>query len=157
VELEDRAEVKPKGETMPSAIFHFASIEVDLNTGLDIRDITDDLNRIIGRSGVENGTANASIVGSTGSLTSIEYEPGVIQDLKDAINRIAPKNIAYAHEMAWHDGNGHSHVQAALLGPSISLPIRKGRLKLGTWQQVVAINHDNRARKRSIEVTLIGV
>ena len=142
---------------MASTIFHFATIAVNLNTGIDIQNITDDLNRLIGRAGIENGTLNASIVGSTGSLTTIEYEPGVVQDLKDAINRIAPQDIAYAHEMAWHDGNGHSHVQAALLGPSIALPIRKAQLKLGTWQQVVAINHDNRARKRSIEVTLMGV
>lgn len=142
---------------MNAAIFHFATIEVDLHTGIDIRDITDDLNHIIGRSGIENGTANACVVGSTGSLTTIEYEPGVVQDLKEAIDRIAPKNIAYAHELAWHDGNGHSHVQAALLGPSIALPIRNGRLKLGTWQQVVAINHDNRSRKRLIEVTMVGV
>ncbi|BBO82631.1 hypothetical protein DSCO28_31970 [Desulfosarcina ovata subsp. sediminis] len=142
---------------MTATIFHITTIEVDLNTGIDIQDITDDLNRIIGRSGIENGIANACIVGSTGSLTTIEFEPGVVQDLKDAIDRIAPENLAYAHELAWHDGNGHSHVQAALLGPSIALPIRKARLKLGTWQQVVAINHDNRARKRSIEVTLVGV
>ena len=110
---------------MASSIFHFATIEVALNTGPDIRDITDDLNRIIGRSGIENGQATACIVGSTGSLTTIEYEPGVVQDLKDAINRLAPKDLAYAHELAWHDGNGHSHVQAALLGPSIALPIRQ--------------------------------
>lgn len=142
---------------MPSTIFHFANIEVDLRTGIDIRDITDDLNRIIGHSRIENGTANACVVGSTGSLTTIEYEPGVVQDLKDAIDRIAPRDMAYAHELPWHDGNGHSHVQAALLGPSIALPIRKGRLKLGTWQQVVAVNHDNRSRKRSIEVTVIGL
>ena len=142
---------------MPATIFHFATIEIDLRMGIDIKDITDDLNRIIGRSGIENGTANACVVGSTGSLTTIEHEPGVVQDLKDAIDRIAPKDMAYAHELAWHDGNGHSHVQAALLGPSIALPIRKGLLKLGTWQQVVAINHDNRSRKRSIEVTLIGL
>ncbi len=142
---------------MPATVFHCATIDVDLHPGIDIRDITDDLNRIISRSGIENGTANASVVGSTGSLTTIEFEPGVVQDLKDAIDRIAPKNMAYAHELAWHDGNGHSHVQAALLGPSIALPIRSGRLHLGTWQQVVAINHDNRSRKRPIEVTLIGV
>ena len=142
---------------MPSTIFHFATIEVNLNTGPDIQDITDDLNRMIGRSGMENGLAAACIVGSTGSLSTIEFEPGVVQDLKDAINRLAPPEMAYAHELAWHDGNGHSHVQAALLGPSIALPVRGGRLKLGTWQQVVAINHDNRPRKRSIEVTLMGV
>ena len=142
---------------MPSAIFHFATIEVDLNTGPDIRDITDDLNRIIGRSGIQNGQASACIVGSTGSLTTIEYEPGVVQDLKDAINRLAPRDLAYAHELAWHDGNGHSHVQAALMGPSLVLPIRRGELRMGTWQQVVAVNHDNRSRRRTIEVTLTGV
>jgi secondary thiamine-phosphate synthase enzyme len=80
-----------------------------------------------------------------------------VQDLKDAINRLAPKNAAYAHELAWHDGNGHSHVQAALLGPSITLPIRRARLMLGSWQQVVAINHDNRSRRRKIKLTLLGV
>ena len=142
---------------MASSIFHFATMEVALNTGPDIQDITDDLNRIVGRSGIETGQATACIVGSTGSLTTIEYEPGVVQDLKDAINRLAPKDLAYAHELAWHDGNGHSHVQAALLGPSIALPIRRARLMLGTWQQVVAINHDNRSRRRTIEVTLFGV
>jgi len=142
---------------MAQSIFHFATMAVALNTGPDIQDITDDLNRIIGRSGIETGQATACIVGSTGSLTTIEYEPGVVQDLKDAINRLAPKDLAYAHELAWHDGNGHSHVQAALLGPSIALPIRRARLKLGTWQQVVAINHDNRSRRRAIEVTLFGV
>lgn len=142
---------------MPSFIFHFTTVEVDLNTGPDIRDITDNLNRIIGHSGIQNGQVTASIVGSTGSLTTIEYEPGVVQDLKDAIGRLAPPDLAYAHELAWHDGNGHSHVQAALLGPSIALPIREGCLRLGTWQQVVAVNHDNHPRRRTIEVTLSGV
>ena len=142
---------------MASSIFHFATIEVSLNVGPDIRDITDELSRIIGRSGIESGQVTACMVGSTGSLTTIEYEPGVIQDLKDAINRLAPKDVAYAHELAWHDGNGHSHVQAALMGPSIALPIRKGQLRLGTWQQVAAINHDNRSRHRTIEATLSGI
>jgi len=142
---------------MTAAIFHFSTLEMPFRTGIDIQNITDDLNRLVARSGIENGTVNACVIGSTGSLTTIEFEPGVVQDLKDAIDRIAPKGIAYAHELAWHDGNGHSHVQAALLGPSIALPIRNGRLKLGTWQQVVAINHDNRSRKRPIEVTLIGI
>ena len=142
---------------MASSIFHFATIEVSLNVGPDIRDITDELSRIIGRSGIENGQVTACMVGSTGSLTTIEYEPGVIQDLKDAINRLAPKDLAYAHELACHDGNGHSHVQAALMGPSIALPIRKGQLRLGTWQQVAAIHHDNRSRHRTIEVTLSGI
>jgi secondary thiamine-phosphate synthase enzyme len=135
---------------------HYESIEVHLNTGVDICDITPNLNEVIRESGVTNGQLSAAIVGSTGSLTTIEYEPGVVEDLKRAINSLAPPGMDYAHEAAWHDGNGHSHVQAALLGPSIALPVRNGRLKTGTWQQVVAINHDNGPRTRRIEVTVVG-
>ncbi len=132
------------------------SIEVSLRTGPDISDITPALIGLIRESGIENGQLSAAMVGSTGSLTSIEYEPGVVLDLKRAINSLAPPGIEYEHEKAWHDGNGHSHVQAALLGPSIALPIRNGNLKTGTWQQVVAINHDNHPRQRTIEVTIVG-
>jgi secondary thiamine-phosphate synthase enzyme len=132
------------------------SLKVNLSSGPDIRDITPLLEEIIHESQVENGSLCASMVGSTGSLTTIEFEPGVVRDLMAAVNRLAPPDLEYAHEKAWHDGNGHSHVQAAILGPSIALPIRKGHLKTGTWQQVVAINHDNRSRQRSIEVTITG-
>jgi secondary thiamine-phosphate synthase enzyme len=132
------------------------SIEVSLGTGPDISDITPALIGAIRKSGIEIGQLSAAMVGSTGSLTTIEYEPGVVEDLKRAINLLAPPGIDYAHEAAWHDGNGHSHVQAALLGPSMVLPIRNGHLKTGTWQQVVAINHDNHPRKRTIEITIIG-
>jgi secondary thiamine-phosphate synthase enzyme len=136
---------------------HTARLVVQLETGPDIRDITGELDRIIRQGGVREGTLAASVVGSTGSLTTIEYEPGVVDDLKAAIERLAPRDGVYAHEEAWHDGNGHSHVQAALLGPSLHLPVREGRLELGTWQQVVVINHDNRPRRRPIEVTVTGV
>lgn len=132
------------------------SITIRLDTGPDIVDVTGELNKVIHDSKIKAGNLMATIVGSTGSITTLEYEPGVVDDLKEAINRIAPPGIYYAHEEAWHDGNGHSHVQAALLGPSISLPVRAGRLKLGTWQQVVVINHDNKPRQRSVEVTIIG-
>lgn len=132
------------------------TLEVSLDTGPDIIDITPGLMRCIENAGITEGTLSATMVGSTGSLTTIEYEPGVVEDLKQAIKRLAPPGIVYAHELAWHDGNGHSHVQAALLGPSIALPIRKEKLLLGTWQQAVAINHDNRSRRRSIEVTIVG-
>jgi len=133
------------------------TIDVSLATGPDLIDITDKLSASVLRSRIIEGTMSAVMVGSTGSLTTIEYEPGVVADLKQAISRLAPPDLPYAHELAWHDGNGHSHVQAALMGPSITLPIRAGKLRLGTWQQVVAINHDNRPRKRSIEVTIIGM
>lgn len=135
----------------------WGQVIANLKVGPDLIDITDDIENIMLNSGIRNGSLNATVVGSTGSLTTIEYEPGVVMDLKRAIARLAPPEEKYEHEMAWHDGNGHSHVQAALLGPSVVLPVREGRLKLGTWQQVVAINHDNRARKRAIEVTVIGV
>ena len=142
---------------MKHASMFFGSIEVRLQIGPDICDITPELERLVKSSNVGDGCLCAATVGSTGSLTAIEFEPGVVEDLKRAINRLAPPGMEYEHEKAWHDGNGHSHVQAALLGPSIVLPIRNGKLKLGTWQQVVAINHDNRARNRSIEVTITGI
>jgi secondary thiamine-phosphate synthase enzyme len=132
------------------------SLKVRLDRGPDIRNITALLERMVFESQVGNGSLWATMVGSTGSLTTIEFEPGVVKDLMAAVNRLAPPDLEYDHEKAWHDGNGHSHVQAALLGPSIALPIRKGRLKTGTWQQAVAINHDNRSRERTIEVTIIG-
>lgn len=141
---------------MNSAFVFIGSVEVDLRLGPDVSDITQELNKLVKQSGITNGSLYATNIGSTGSLTTIEYEPGVVSDLKRAINRLAPPEDFYEHEKAWHDGNGHSHVQAALLGPSLALPIRKGKLLLGTWQQVVAINHDNRARKRKIEVTITG-
>jgi len=141
---------------MKSVSVYCKSLKVNLDSGPDIRDITPVLEKMIHESRIENGSLCATMVGSTGSLTTIEFEPGVVRDLVAAVNRLAPPHFEYEHEKAWHDGNGHSHVQAALLGPSIALPIRKGRLKTGTWQQVVAINHDNRSRQRTVEVTITG-
>ena len=141
---------------MKSVIIFIDTIDIELKIGPDMDDITSELEDLIGESKIQNGNLCATMVGSTGSITTIEYEPGVVQDLKRAINTLAPPGLEYEHEKAWHDGNGHSHVQAALLGPSIVLPIRNGRLRLGTWQQVVAINHDNGPRTRPVEVTIIG-
>ncbi len=135
---------------------HMATITVDLGMGPDIRDVTGELNRVVTAAGIRDGVLAASVVGSTGSVTTIEYEPGVVEDLKRAVNRLAPPGDDYAHEQAWHDGNGHSHVQAALMGPSIQIAVRDGRLLLGTWQQVVVVNHDNRPRKRPVAVTVTG-
>jgi secondary thiamine-phosphate synthase enzyme len=147
--------IEKEANMKPVSIF-CKSIEVKLDTGPDLGDITPALERLIDDFRVEQGSLCATMVGSTGSLTTIEFETGVVMDLMAAVNRLAPPEFEYEHEKAWHDGNGHGHVQAALLGPSIALPIRKGRLKLGTWQQVVAINHDNRPRQRIIEVTITG-
>ena len=137
-------------------IVHCGSFEVSLETGPDLTDVTRQLGQVVAESGVTDGSAQVLVVGSTGSVTTLEYEPGAVSDLKDAVRRLAPPDRPYAHEMTWHDGNGHSHVQAALLGPSMVVPIRGGRLRLGTWQQVVVINHDNRPRQRPVEVTVIG-
>ena len=131
-------------------------VRVSLKTGPDIVDITGDLERLVKVSGVGKGLLAANMVGSTGSLTTIEYEPGVVADLKRAIERMAPRAMESEHEKAWHDGNGHSHVQAALMGPSLFIAIRGGTLALGTWQQAVAVNHDKRARKRTVAVTIMG-
>jgi secondary thiamine-phosphate synthase enzyme len=130
--------------------------EIAQAAGPDIADISAQLGRAISAAGVDNGSAHVCAVGSTASVTTIEYEPGAVEDLKRAIARLAPPDAAYAHEMTWHDGNGHSHVQAALLGPSVVVPVRGGRPALGTWQQVVLINHDIHRRRRAVEVTVIG-
>ncbi len=144
------------GKRAMNTIVHCDRVEVSTDIGPDIADITDQLGRIVEKSGVENGSLHVSVIGSAGSLTTIEYEPGVVEDLKRAIINLAPPDMEYEHEKAWHDGNGHSHVQAALLGPSVAIPIRHGVLALGTWQQVVLINHDNGPRQRQAEVTVIG-
>ena len=141
---------------MSTVVVHCDTFEASLRAGPDVVDVTPRLGQIVAASGVRRGSAHVTAIGSTASLTTIEYEPGAVEDLKRAIQRLAPADAVYAHEMAWHDGNGHSHVQAALLGPSLAVPIRDGRLRLGTWQQVVLINHDIHARRRSVEVTVIG-
>jgi len=122
----------------------------------DIQDITSPVSAIVGKSRVQNGTVTIFCKGSTGAVTTIEYESGVLEDLKKAIERIAPSNIPYAHDQRWGDGNGFSHVRAALLGPSLTVPILQGSLALGTWQQIVFIDFDNRSRRRNIVVQVMG-
>jgi secondary thiamine-phosphate synthase enzyme len=131
-------------------------IKVPTDQGIDIVDITSQLEEAVRDSGIKNGSLHATCIGSTGSLTTIEFEPGVVADLARAINELSPPGRDYEHERAWADGNGHSHVQAALVGPSVVVPVRKGSCYLGTWQQVVVINHDIKPRTRKIELTIIG-
>jgi secondary thiamine-phosphate synthase enzyme len=122
----------------------------------DIQDITPSVSAIVTRSKIKNGTVTVFCPGSTGAVTTIEYEGGVLEDLKKAIARIAPPNIPYAHDQRWGDGNGFSHARAALLGPSLTVPILRGSLALGTWQQIVFIDFDNRGRRRNIVVQVMG-
>jgi secondary thiamine-phosphate synthase enzyme len=122
----------------------------------DIQDITSQVAAIVSRSKIKNGTVTVFCPGSTGGVTTIEHEGGVLEDLKKAIERIAPSNIPYAHDQRWGDGNGFSHVRAALLGPSLTVPILRGSLALGTWQQIVFIDFDNQGRRRNIVVQVMG-
>ena len=122
----------------------------------DMIDITDRVVSVLERSEIENGLATVFCSGSTGAITTIEYESGVLQDLQKAIEKIVPSNIPYEHDRRWGDGNGFSHVRAALMKPSLSIPVTKGRLTLGTWQQIVFVDFDNRKRERNILVQVIG-
>lgn len=123
----------------------------------DIIDITSKVVSNLEDSEIANGTVNLFVPGSTAALTTIEFESGVINDLKKAISRLAPVEDYYEHNERWGDGNGYSHVRAALIGPSLSVPVINGILSLGTWQQIVLLDFDNRPRKRNIIQQIIGV
>jgi secondary thiamine-phosphate synthase enzyme len=131
-----------------------SSVRTSSNT--DIIDITLQVSEEIQRSAILNGQATLFVPGSTAALTTIEYETGVINDLRKAIERIAPNDLYYEHDERWGDGNGYSHVRAALLGPSLHIPVIDGRLALGTWQQIVLLDFDNRPRKRRILMQIVG-
>jgi len=122
----------------------------------DMKDITNDIQKIISSSTLKEGIVCISVPGSTGSLTTIEFEPGLQKDFPEAMNEIAPKKKDYAHHQTWHDDNGRSHVKASLMGPSITMPFHQGKLIHGTWQQIVFIDFDTRPRDRRIIVQLIG-
>jgi len=130
-------------------------IFINTTSGTDIFDITREVSREVGESQVVNGAVTLFVSGSTGALTTIEFESGVVKDLKKAIDRMAPEDIYYEHNERWGDGNGYSHVRAAIFGASLHIPIVDGRLTLGTWQQIVLLDFDNRSRKRRIEVQII--
>lgn len=122
----------------------------------EIVDITPEMQKIVEKSGIKDGIACIFCPGSTGAITTIEYEDGLIYDLKNAMERIAPKNAYYKHEERWHDGNGHSHVRASIIGASLTLPVENGEIVLGTWQQIVFIEFDVRNRERKIIVHIFG-
>ena len=122
----------------------------------DSLDITALVEEAVERSGLEEGLVTVFVPGSTAGVTTIEYEPGAVQDLGDAMQRIVPDDISYAHNARWGDGNGHSHVRAAFVGPSLSIPFSSAKPLLGTWQQVVLLDFDNRARDRRLICQLIG-
>lgn len=133
------------------------TIQHDTQGDTDIVDLTDELRALVRASGIRTGQATAMVVGSTAALSTLEYEPGLVRhDIRAALEKIAPERGRYRHEETWHDDNGHSHVRACLLGPSLALPILGGDLPLGTWQQVVLLDFDTRPRSRTVVVTLVG-
>lgn len=121
-----------------------------------MHDVTREVAQIVAASGIRTGVAHVFNVGSTASVGTIEFEPGLERDLPELLDRIVPPSRSYGHEQAWHDGNGHSHLQATWLGPAISVPIADGQLVLGTWQQIFHLECDVKVRRRTIVVTVNG-
>ncbi len=121
-----------------------------------MHDLTDEIARLVSESRVQTGVVHIFNVGSTGAVGPIEFEPGLEHDLPAILDKLFPPSRDYGHEQAWHDGNGHSHLQATLLGPSLTVPIKEGRLVLGTWQQVFHLECDIKPRHRTLTVTVIG-
>lgn len=132
-------------------------IQVSTRGNCHVVNITDDVGRAVAGSGLSEGVVTLFNIGSTAGITTTEYEPGLVNhDIEAAFERIAPEAGAYEHEKTWHDDNGHSHVRASLLGPSLSVPFTDGRLTLGTWQQIILVDFDTRSRKRAVVCQFIG-
>ena len=123
----------------------------------DMHDLTDQVAAVVTSSGIQTGTVNVFNVGSTAAVGTIEFERGLQQDLPAILDKLIPPSRHYGHEQAWHDGNGHSHLQATLVGPSLTVPVAEGKLVLGTWQQIFHLECDVRGRQRTVVVTVLGV
>jgi secondary thiamine-phosphate synthase enzyme len=132
------------------------TIRINTRGNCDMIDITGHIAKELNNSDIDSGMATIFITGSTAGITTIEYEGGVLSDYKDMWNRNVPSNIAYQHDQRWGDGNGYSHVRASLQGPSLVVPFAKKKMMLGTWQQIVVVDFDNRARSREIVLQLLG-
>jgi secondary thiamine-phosphate synthase enzyme len=133
------------------------SLETSTTAGTDILDLTRQVQDLVGAAGIAEGLVHLFISGSTAALTTIEYESGVVNDLRAAIERLIPQNLPYEHDRRWGDGNGYAHVRAAFFKPSLTIPLAGGRLELGTWQQIVLLDFDNRPRRRRIRGQVMGL
>ncbi len=131
-------------------------VEISTRGHTDIVDITQQVEQVLGESELKNGSLTVFVSGSTAGITSIVYEPGLLKDLPEAFEKMAPTGVTYHHDAAWGDGNGYAHVRAAMLGSSFTVPFDNGKLLLGTWQQIVVIDFDNRPRKRNVVVQMMG-
>lgn len=135
---------------------YYEEINIKTSGEVDIVDITSNIQEVVNKSKLSDGIACIFVGGSTGAITTIEHEPGLMKDLPRALEKIAPKGIHYDHHETWHDDNGHSHVRASLIGSSTTIPIKNGKLLHGTWQQIVFVELDTQPRSRNISVQLVG-
>jgi secondary thiamine-phosphate synthase enzyme len=131
-------------------------VQLRSSTENDIINVTEQISGALKENELQNGIITVFIAGSTAAVTTIEYEPGLRHDFPKMLSRIAPKDIQYHHDDTWHDGNGHSHVRASLIGPSLTVPFSNGDLILGTWQQIVVIEMDTKPRKRILTLQILG-
>jgi secondary thiamine-phosphate synthase enzyme len=131
-------------------------VQLRSSTENDIINVTEQISGALKENELQNGIITVFIAGSTAAVTTIEYEPGLRHDFPKMLSRIAPKDIQYHHDDTWHDGNGHSHVRASLIGPSLTVPFSNGNLILGTWQQIVVIEMDTKPRKRTLTLQILG-
>jgi len=140
-------------------MFMVRTVEIKVKTkgNCDVVNITEQVSEFVAQSAVQAGMVTLFNVGSTAGITTTEYEPGLVNyDIKEAFEKIAPRNARYEHEETWHDDNGHAHVRAALLGPSLSVPVVDGKLTLGTWQQIILVDFDTRPRTRTIVCQMVS-
>ena len=131
------------------------SISLSTKGHAQVVNITEDVAELLSGLNIKDGIVTISVIGSTGAMTTIEYEPGLLQDIPEIFEKLIPEG-SYHHDQTWHDGNGHSHLRASLVGPSVTLPFNKRKLVLGTWQQIVFIDFDNRSRHRELIVQVVG-
>lgn len=129
---------------------------ISTNGFCDIIDITETVSDVVTKTGLKNAVVHVFVVGSTASITTLEYEPGLVKDFPDVLEKLIPSNSSYHHDETWHDGNGFAHIRASIIGNSVSVPLIAGSLELGTWQQIVLIDFDNKKRTRSVIVQTVS-
>jgi secondary thiamine-phosphate synthase enzyme len=143
----------PEGE---EAVVFGRTLTLETRGFSDVHDLSGAVREVIRESGIRDGTAAVTVIGSTASISTIEYEPALVQDLREFLESLAPSTMHSRHSATWGDDNGFSHLRATLMGPGVTLPVVDGELLLGTWQQVILIDHDNRPRSRSVRVQIVG-
>ncbi len=132
-------------------------IHLDSKGHCDIHDLTPRLNQIVSQSDMNDGQVTVFVPGATAGISIVEYEPGLLEDIPELLDRLIPSNASYKHDLTWHDGNGHSHLRATLIGPSLTVPFETKTMTLGTWQQIILLDFDVRSRRREVVVQLMGV